>query len=76
MFRTSGLLFQSGMKPVYKIKISLIKLRQIMYFEYEIEGGNFSRAGYASSEVKKKLKQLNVDCRLLKELLLPFMKLK
>ncbi len=37
-----------------------------MQFEYLIEGGNFSRAGYASSEVKKKLKQLNVDLQVIK----------
>jgi serine/threonine-protein kinase RsbT len=37
-----------------------------MQFEYEIEGGNFSRAGYASSEVKKKLRQLNVDTQIVK----------
>jgi len=37
-----------------------------MRFEYEIEGGNFSRAGYASSEVKKRLKQLNVDVQVIK----------
>jgi serine/threonine-protein kinase RsbT len=37
-----------------------------MYFEYEIEGGNFSRAGFASSEIKKKLKQLNVDLQVVK----------
>lgn len=32
-----------------------------MNFSYHIEGGNFSRAGIASSEVKKILKQLNVN---------------
>ena len=37
-----------------------------MQFEYLIEGGNFSRAGYASSEVKKRLKQLNVDLQVIK----------
>lgn len=37
-----------------------------MYFEYEIEGGNFSRAGFASSEVKKRLRQLNVDMKVIK----------
>jgi serine/threonine-protein kinase RsbT len=30
-------------------------------FEYSIEAGDFGRAGYASSQVKKLLKQLNVD---------------
>ena len=37
-----------------------------MHFEYQIEGGNFTRAGYASSEIKKKLKQLNVDLSIVK----------
>lgn len=32
-----------------------------MHFNYSIEGGDFTRAGHASSEVKKVLKQLNVD---------------
>jgi anti-sigma regulatory factor (Ser/Thr protein kinase) len=32
-----------------------------MHFEYHIEGGNFSEAGFTSSQVKKMLKQLNVD---------------
>jgi len=37
-----------------------------MHFEYQIEGGNFSKAGYASSEIKKKLRQLNVDLGIIK----------
>jgi serine/threonine-protein kinase RsbT len=37
-----------------------------MEFRYEIEGGNFSKAGNASSAVKKILKQLNVDSRIIK----------
>ncbi|MCT4616454.1 MAG: ATP-binding protein [Marinifilaceae bacterium] len=37
-----------------------------MDFEFEIEGGNFSKAGTASSEVKKILKQLNVDSKIIK----------
>jgi anti-sigma regulatory factor (Ser/Thr protein kinase) len=32
-----------------------------MKFEYRIEGGDFVRAGHASSEVKKILNQLNID---------------
>jgi len=35
---------------------------------YEIEGGNFNRAGNASSQVKKMLKQLNIDQRLIKKI--------
>lgn len=37
-----------------------------MQFKYELEGGNFSKAGHASSEVKKILKQLSVDPRIIK----------
>lgn len=39
-----------------------------MEFNYNLEGGNFSRAGVASSEVKKLLKQLNVDAALIKRI--------
>jgi anti-sigma regulatory factor (Ser/Thr protein kinase) len=37
-----------------------------MQFEYKILGGDFSHAGYASSQVKKVLKQLNVDSKIIK----------
>jgi serine/threonine-protein kinase RsbT len=37
-----------------------------MEFNYEIIGGDFARAGSASSEVKKILKQLNLDPSLIK----------
>lgn len=39
-----------------------------MEFNFNIEGGNFSRAGAASSEIKKILKQLNVDSALIKRI--------
>ncbi len=39
-----------------------------MKFKYEIEGGNFSKAGNASSAVKKILKQLNVPPSIIKKL--------
>ena len=39
-----------------------------MHLQYEVEGGNFSKAGYASSEIKKVLKQLNVDARTIKRI--------
>jgi serine/threonine-protein kinase RsbT len=39
-----------------------------MEFRYEIEGGNFSKAGHASSAVKKVLKQLNVDNKIIKRI--------
>jgi len=32
-----------------------------MHFEFHVDGGNFLNAGYTSSQVKKTLKQLNVD---------------
>jgi serine/threonine-protein kinase RsbT len=35
-------------------------------YEYNVEGGNFSRAGYASSEIKKLLKRMNVDTAIIK----------
>ncbi len=37
-----------------------------MKFIYEVEGGNFAKAGNASSAVKKTLKQLNVDPKIVK----------
>lgn len=39
-----------------------------MNFEYVVEGGSFSNAGFASSEVKKMLKQLNVDPKIIKKI--------
>lgn len=39
-----------------------------MEFNFTIEGGNFSRAGTASSEIKKILKQLNVESSLIKRI--------
>lgn len=37
-----------------------------MDFEYNIQGGDFVRAGNASSQIKKVLKQLNVDSSIIK----------
>ena len=37
-----------------------------MQFEYNVDGGNFTRAGFASSEIKKILKKLNVDIDIVK----------
>lgn len=37
-----------------------------MNFEFDIEGGNFSSAGTASSTIKKVLKQLDLDFALIK----------
>lgn len=39
-----------------------------MHFEYQVDGGNFSNAGVASSQFKKILKQLNVDPGLIKRI--------
>ena len=41
-----------------------------MKLEFNIEGGNFSRAGHASSEVKKMLKQLGIDARCIKSIVI------
>ncbi len=37
-----------------------------MRFEYNVEGGDFTQAGTASSQVKKNLKQLGVDSSIIK----------
>lgn len=37
-----------------------------MRFQFELEGGNFSKAGFASSQIKKVLKQLSIDPRVIK----------
>lgn len=39
-----------------------------MHFEFNVEGGNFSKAGTASSQLKKILKQLNVDPKVIKRI--------
>ena len=39
-----------------------------MHFEYLIEGSNFTKAGIASSQFKKILKQLNVDPKIIKRI--------
>ena len=42
----------------------------MMKLNYNIVGGDFSRAGYASSEVKKMLKQLGIDARCIKSIVI------
>lgn len=37
-----------------------------MKLDYKVEGGDFARAGWASSQVKKVLKQLNIDQSVIK----------
>ncbi len=37
-----------------------------MHFEFKVEGGDFTQAGYASSQVKKALKQIGVDPSVIK----------
>lgn len=39
-----------------------------MQFVYEIEGGDFSSAGKASSDIKKTLKQLNIDPQIIRRI--------
>ncbi|PKO99196.1 MAG: anti-sigma regulatory factor [Bacteroidetes bacterium HGW-Bacteroidetes-8] len=37
-----------------------------MHFEYKVEGGDFTQAGYAASQIKRSLKQLGVDSSVIK----------
>ncbi len=39
-----------------------------MEFKYDIEGGNFTKAGNASSSIKKFLKQLSVEPKIVKRI--------
>lgn len=41
-----------------------------MEVKYDIEGGNFTKAGNASSAVKQILKQLNVDSKIIKRVVI------
>jgi len=41
-----------------------------MQMVFDIEGSNFSKAGTASSEVKKMLKQINIDPKILKRIVI------
>jgi anti-sigma regulatory factor (Ser/Thr protein kinase) len=41
-----------------------------MKLSFKIEGGNFARAGHASSEVKKILKQLGIDTKTIKSIVI------
>lgn len=41
-----------------------------MKLEYKVEGGDFTQAGYASSQIKKTLKQLNVDPSVIKRVVI------
>lgn len=41
-------------------------MNELINFEFNIEGGNFTKAGTASSQLKKILKQLNVDPKIIK----------
>lgn len=38
-----------------------------MHYEYEVAGDNFSQAGNASQDIKKKLQQLGVDIKTIKK---------
>lgn len=52
------------MKPGYNLYTN----KPTMHFEYWVEGGDFSKAGTASSQFKKVLKQLNVDPAVIKRI--------
>ena len=39
-----------------------------MELKYEVSGGDFTKAGYASSAVKKVLKKLSVDPKIIKRI--------
>jgi serine/threonine-protein kinase RsbT len=40
----------------------------VLNLKYKVEGGNFTRAGHASSEVRKVLKELNIDPKKIKNI--------
>ena len=42
----------------------------MMEYDYNISGGDFSRAGFASSHLKKALKQLNIPPKLIKRIVI------
>jgi anti-sigma regulatory factor (Ser/Thr protein kinase) len=42
----------------------------MMDFEYDINGGDFSKAGFASSHLKKILKQINIQPKLIKRIVI------
>jgi len=39
-----------------------------MHLQYQVEGGNFTKAGLASSDLKRVLKLLNVDPKIIKRI--------
>ena len=41
-----------------------------MILKYKVQGGDFSNAGKCSSEVKKVLKQLNIDHKIIKKVVI------
>lgn len=41
-----------------------------MQVSYELEGGNFTQAGHASSNVKRLLKQLSIDTQIVKRIVI------
>lgn len=59
------MVFYSGLELNPNIKV-MSTSSNAMQFEYEVEGGNFTRAGHASSDIKKILKQLNIDHSIIK----------
>ena len=61
---------QKAKNKAYKTATDLLNAQREMEFEFKLEGGNFSRAGAASSEVKKLLKQLNVNPTVIKRIVI------
>lgn len=52
------------------IRPELTQFIESMELKFNIEGGNFSRAGQASSEVKKALKQLGIKSSCIKNIVI------
>ena len=61
MYHTVGELYSAALLPIYSERRTTD-----MLFKFELEGGKFSKAGYASSQIKKVLKQLAIDHRIIK----------
>ncbi len=41
-----------------------------MHLEYKVEGGDFTNAGYASSQVKKNLKEIGIESAVIKRVVI------
>lgn len=45
-------------------------LEEKISLQYKINGGDFSNAGYASSQIKKRLQKLNINSKLIKKIVI------